>query len=327
MTNQNQPLIHIRTPTYKRPTELKRCLESLRSQTHTNWVCDVFDDDPDGSARDVVLDFDDPRLNHIQNNPQKFASKNIDQCFTRNNPHNADYFCVVEDDNLILPDFCADNIRVCLDEKIDLVFRNQLIEFASGTDAAHFSNDGILDGKMHEGRYDPDLFRLALVADIGVSNGGLFWSGNAISELELKVDCSATLQEYLRTFAIMEPIYIAMKPLAVWAENGADTTRDLGVDTGYLRSELNLKRSVRILQRKAWALARPKHIAAFLGNSGFAYSNEVRARGLVKSHIKLNVGRILPFREKFRLAYRGSLIRVLGRPEPGLKQFFKIHRA
>ncbi|MEO1240189.1 MAG: glycosyltransferase family 2 protein [Pseudomonadota bacterium] len=43
------PVVHVRMPTYKRPKMLRRALECLQSQTMPNWVCDVFDDDPDAS--------------------------------------------------------------------------------------------------------------------------------------------------------------------------------------------------------------------------------------------------------------------------------------
>ena len=269
----------------------------------------------------VVLAASDPRITHIQNTKQKFASCNIDQCFTRDNPHCADYFCVVEDDNYILPTFIDDNIRACETEGVEIVFRNQLIEFASGTDRAYLSDFGILDKKLAEGRFYPENFRLSLLADIGVSNGGLFWSRNAQTDLEIGFDCSATLQEYLRTFSIAEPIYVAMEPLAVWAENGERTTRDLGLGAGYLRRELNLKRSIALLQKAAWRRGKREDKSNFLENTLFAYSKEARARGLVKSHIRLNVGTALPFREKIWLFYRGALIRILGRPEAGVKPF------
>ncbi|MEE9428822.1 MAG: glycosyltransferase family A protein [Paracoccaceae bacterium] len=327
MNTSETALVHIRTPTFKRPTELKRCLQSIQAQSHENWVCDVYDDDLEGSALVVVNGLDDPRIIHHQNEQQYYASKNIDLCFTRKNPHSADYFCVVEDDNSILPTFIKENIRLCRENDVEIIFRNQFIEHESGTEQAYLSENGILDRKLNEGRYDSDLFRLALVADIGVSNGGLFWSDGVVSDLEIHFDCSATLQEYLRTFAIDEPIYIAMEPLAVWAENGDDTTRDLGVNSGYLRSELDLKRSIRILQHKAWARAKSSDSSSFLGHPIFAYSTQARARGLVKSHLKLNIGNSLPFSEKLWLIYRGCLIRLFGRPEPGLIKFLKTRGA
>ncbi|MFD1157684.1 glycosyltransferase family 2 protein [Roseovarius aestuarii] len=318
---QSKSRVHIRTPTYRRPAALKRCLESMIAQTWENWVCDVYDDDPEGSAATVVNALCDPRITCHQNKPQRFASKNIDQCFGRANPCDADYFCVVEDDNFILPRFIEDNIRICRQQGVEIVFRNQLVEFESGSKDAHLSAGGILDNKLTEGRINASLFRMSLIADIGVSNGGLFWSRLAVSDLEIKVPCSATLQEYMRTFAIDEPIYIALEPLAVWAENGDDTLRDLGSKAGYLRSELSLKRSIGVLRRGAWARAAAEDRSRFLDHPAFAYPVNMRARGLVKSHITFNVGTALRFSDKLRLALRGGLTRLMGRSDPNLHEF------
>ncbi|WP_420851739.1 glycosyltransferase family 2 protein [Qingshengfaniella alkalisoli] len=317
----DNPLVQVRTPTYRRPDALRRCLESLVEQSHENWICDVYDDDPNGSAKEIVDGFGDPRIHFNHNRPQRFASRNIDSCFSRANPREADFFCVVEDDNYLLPDFMEENIAVCRDKGVEIIFRNQLIEHGSGTNHAQLSENGILDDKLNEGLYDADVFRLCLIADIGVSNGGLFWSRHAKSDLEIHEACSATLQEYLRTFSINEPMYVAMKPLAVWAENGEDTTRDIGMNTGYLARELSLKRSITQLQKLAWTRANQADRARFLNHPAFRYSADMRARGLVKSHIDLRAGQVLGWRETLRLALRGGLIRLLGRPERGLAPF------
>ncbi|MGB7240884.1 MAG: glycosyltransferase family A protein [Sulfitobacter sp.] len=321
MSSSDTPLVHVRTTAYKRPELLKRCLESLAAQTWTNWVCDVFDDDAEASGREIVAAVNDPRVTYHHNIPQRFASKNIDQCFTRSNTCDADFFCVVEDDNFLLPRFMEDNIRICRDEGVEIVFRNQLVELNSGTANARLSKAGILEGKFTGGLYQPQVFHLSLIADIGVSNGGLFWSRHAKSDLEVNCDCSSTLQEYMRTFAVQEPIFVALEPLAVWAENGEGTMRDLGAKAGYYRSELSLKRSVRILQRHIWDNAPSSDKKNFLHHAAFAYPVEMRARGLVKSHIQLDVGKTLSLREKARLVFRGAIIRTLGQPDNGLQEF------
>ena len=319
--SHDSPLVHVRTPTYKRPGALRRCLESLIAQTHGNWLCDVYDDDPQGSSRAVIEAIADPRIMFHQNTPQRFASRNIDSCFTRNNPHGADYFCVVEDDNYLLPEFMERNIAACRRENVEIVLRNQLVEHASGTSEARLSEKGILDEHMNEGRYAPEMFKLSLLAGIGVSNGGLFWSRKAASDLEIHSPCSATLQEYMRTFAIEEPIHVALSPLAVWAENGEDTQRDHGLEVGYFFRELALKHSVIVLQRRAWQAARSEVRAGFLAHSAFRYSQASMARGLLKSHIRFGAAKALRWKEAARLAFRGGMIRLVGRPEPGLRSF------
>ena len=316
-----RPLVHVRCPTYRRPEALRRALLGLQAQTHTDWVCDVHDDDPDGAGATVVADLADPRIRYAPNRPQLRASKNIDRCFTRENPHGARYFCVLEDDNQLLPGFLEDNIRICRDEGVEILLRNQLVEYASGTAEARLGDRGLLDTKFVEGVHAPERFRLALMADMGVSNGGLFWTRYAVSDLEVHVDCSATLQEYFRTLAIREPIYIAMTPLAVWAENGAETTRDLGETAGWLRRELSLKRSVQILQRHIWSAAPRPLRDKFLEDEAFRYPPSLRATGLIKSLTRFRVGTALPPRDVVRLTLRGLLIRVAGRPEKGVAPF------
>lgn len=316
-------LVHVRTPTYKRPEELGRALRGLIAQSHADWICDVLDDDPEGAGRTVVEDLSDSRIRYTQNSPRLRAAKNIDRCFSRENPHGASFFCVLEDDNQLLPTFMADNIRVCREEGVEIVLRNQLVEHDCGTPDARLSDAGLLESAFVEGRYAPDRFRLALMADIGVSNGGLFWSDRAASDLEINMDCSATLQEYLRTFAVVEPIYVAMTPLAVWAENGVNTTRDLGHKVGWLRRELDLKRSVQVLQRHVWSQTASESRRGFLDDCSFRYPASKRATGMIKSLSQFRVRGSLPPGEIARLAVRGLLIRLLGRPEPGLQRFLR----
>jgi hypothetical protein len=323
MPESREMLVHIRTPTYRRGQALRRCLESMRAQSWENWICDVFDDDPGGSARAICEAIGDHRIVYNQNKPQKFASRNIDQCFTASNPHGADYFCVVEDDNYILPAFLERNIEACARFDVELILRNQYVEFCSGTPRAHLSSFGIFDEMFVERTYEPDEFRLSLIPGIGVSNGALFWSSAATSPLEIGVPCTATLQEYMRTFSISEKIHVAMTPLAVWAENGMQTTRDLGATRSYLRGELDLKRAVQILQREAWRMADASKREAFLESVLFSYPPRARARGMVKALITSRVGGLLSMRETIELAGRGWLIRGAGHVSSDFRKFLQ----
>lgn len=319
--NQTTPLVHFRTPTYKRGDALRRCLKSLQAQTWQNWVCDVYDDDPAGSAEAVCDSMQDDRIFYTQNRPQKFASKNIDACFTMLNPHAADYFAVVEDDNFLLPEFTKENIGICRTENVNLVLRNQLIEFATGTIDAALSSFGILDSSLVEKTYRPDEFHLSLISGIGVSNGGLFWSRHLKNALEIGYECTATLQEYMRTFSISEPIYVAMKPLAVWAENGEDTMRDIGSTGSYLRTELDAKRAIQTLQRLAWKSADAELKETYLKSEAFAFSRAKRAAGLVKSLNGFGNLSELSARQTLELILRGLLIRLVGRTSHQFQDF------
>jgi hypothetical protein len=318
-------LVHIRTPTYRRPAALRRALESMIAQSWHDWICDVYDDDPAQSGRAVCEALGDARIRYTHNAPQLFASRNIDACFSARNPHGADYFCVVEDDNFILPDFCAENIALCRTHDVEIVLRNQLVELASATKRARLSEYGVLDDLFREGLYEAMQFRLSLLTGIGVSNGGMFWSRKVRSQLEIGYGCTATLQEYLRTYAIAEPVYVAMTPLAVWAENAEQTTRNAELKSSYLRRELDLKRSVQALQRQAWYDASPAQRAGFLTNPLFAASPAVRAGGVIKALLASGGGGHLRAGEALRLFGRGLAIRALGRVTPEFTRFLQAH--
>ena len=307
-----KPLIQVRTPTYRRPDALRRALQSVIDQSWEHWLADVYDDDPERAAQQVCTDLADPRIRYHANAPQRFASKNIDACFSADNPNDADYFCVVEDDNFLLPGFFEENLRLCREQSVKIVLRNQLIERQSATPLAHLSENGVLDELFIEGLYEPDIFRMSLLIGIGVSNGGLFWSKDSISRLEIAFNCTATVQEYLRTYSIDEPIYVAMTPLAVWAENAEQTTRNAELRASYLRRELDLKRQIQALQRLVWRTSTAGTRDGFLTDRRFVAPAAARSKSLAKALISYRAGD-LGFKQVLEMVARGVVIRSLGR--------------
>ena len=321
MSEYQPGLVHFRTPTYKRPEALRRALYSMIDQSWPHWFCDVYDDDPEQAARSVVAGIGDARIRYTANTPQLFASKNIDHCFSAENPHGAEFFCVVEDDNFVLPEFCAANIALVRSQGVEVVLRNQYFEYASGTERAHVGDVGVLDELFTEGLFEAADFRMALLAGIGVSNGGLFWSLRAKSPLEIQYGCTATLQEYLRTYSVVEPVYVAMEPLAVWAENAEQTTRNAELDAGYLRRELDLKRSVQALRQRVWSEASAEQRGRFLTDPRFATPIGVRVVNVGKALLGLGLMPHVSPIEAAKLRSRGLMIRVLGRVTPEFERF------
>lgn len=247
------PLALVRTPTYRRPDLLRRAIACLQAQTFQDWVCEVRDDCPDASARAVVEDIGDPRVHYIQNRPQKFMTRNLDDCFLKENPFKADFFCMLEDDNQMLPGFLARGREIIEQTGVTACMLNQVIEYNSRTPEAYVGTAGIFDGIYDERVYQPEEIHLATFGSIGVSNGALFWSRNIRSSLAVVVDTIPTLEEYLRTYLISEPLYVCREHLAVWASNETSTARNLGLAKSRVRRELDLKASVTSLQRAIWA--------------------------------------------------------------------------
>jgi len=317
-----RPLVQVRTPTYRRPAALRRALESVIGQSWENWIVDVYDDDPLRAGEQVCAELADARIRYHANSPQRFASRNIDSCFSANNPNGADYFCVLEDDNYLLPEFFADNMRLCREHGVEIVLRNQLIEHESATPSAHLSKGGVLDQLFIEGLYDPEIFRMSLLVGIGVSNGGLFWSRKATSKLEIGFKCTATMQEYMRTFSVNELIYLAMTPQAVWAENATQTTRNAELRASYLRRELDLKRQIQALQRVVWDQSTQQARDRFLATAQFASPATLRAKALAKALISYQPADLAP-KAALEAAFRGIAIRSLGRLSPQFQPFIE----
>ena len=112
-----------------------------------------------------------------------------------------------------------------------------------------------------------------------------------------------------------------MEPLAVWAENAEQTTRNAELNAGYLRRELDLKRSVQALRRMVWDQTSPEQRAAFMTNPRFAAPAGVRATHVGKALISEQLTRHVSHIDALRLRARGLMIRVLGRLTPEFDQF------
>ena len=247
------PLALVRTPTYRRPAFLRRAISCVQAQSHQDWVCEVRDDCPDASGRAVVEDVGDQRVRYVHNQPQKFMCRNLDDCFLKENPYKADFFCMLEDDNQFRPEFLARGLEIIEQEGVTICMLNQVIEQNAGTSLAVIGTSGIFDGCYDERVYQPEEIHLAMFGAIGVSNGAMVWSGNIRQSLAIVVDTVPTLEEYLRNCRVAEPMYVCREHLAVWATNETATTRNLGLGKQRLRRELDLKASITSVQRSIWA--------------------------------------------------------------------------
>lgn len=322
--HSGRPLVHVRTPCYERPDFLRRALQSLIAQTWDNWVCDVFDDSQSDLCRQVVEDLGDSRIQYRKNAPRKFASANIDQCFSKANPHNAQYFCLLEDDNYFLPGFMEKNINLLQDWGGKVVLRNQIMECKSGTDEAYLSDIRLMSKTFDEGVLSAEKIRLSLLAGIGISHGGLFWAHDCKTDFEVHAPVNATILETARTYLLEDDVWCALEPEAVWAQNGENTTRDLGADyfarLGRIKRTLQNERNMAALRRAAWKAASGDAQADFLQSRLFRYDAARRARGLLSSWISIRAGKLLPIKERGRLLLRSLLVNTAFQAEPGVRQ-------
>jgi glycosyltransferase involved in cell wall biosynthesis len=95
--------VRIYIPTYRREHLLKRAVESLRSQSFSDWICEVHNDDPsDGSIRSLVDSLADPRF-VLDQHPRNLGGTATFNLFFR--PIREPFFSILEDDNWWQPEF------------------------------------------------------------------------------------------------------------------------------------------------------------------------------------------------------------------------------
>src|SRR4051812_5914742 len=95
----------VRVLTYKRPIMLYRALMSLVAQSHPHWKAFVFDDSLAGEGESVVRRLGDSRIVYCRNASNLGMAANTDQAFQPTPIEDADFGCILEDDNWLFPNF------------------------------------------------------------------------------------------------------------------------------------------------------------------------------------------------------------------------------
>jgi hypothetical protein len=75
------PVVEVRVPTFNRPALLRRALESLLVQTHSDWRAVILDDGNIEPTRALLGEMRDQRFVHRPNVNRLGAAKNIGQSF------------------------------------------------------------------------------------------------------------------------------------------------------------------------------------------------------------------------------------------------------
>ncbi len=91
-------------PTYNRAAFLPKAIESVLSQTYTDWELIIVDDGSTDNTKDVVVQYNDERIKYIYQD-------NAERCVARNNgiEHaSGDYVCFLDSDDVYLENYLYD---------------------------------------------------------------------------------------------------------------------------------------------------------------------------------------------------------------------------
>ena len=63
----NKPYFSIVIPTYNRGNLIGRCIDSIISQTYTNWEAIIVDNYSEDNTEEIVMSYNDERIRFIKN--------------------------------------------------------------------------------------------------------------------------------------------------------------------------------------------------------------------------------------------------------------------
>ena len=286
--------VEVRIPTYKRTVLLRRALESLRAQTHVDWIARVFDDSPSREAQQICQILADGRIMYEPNPTNLGICKNIDRSFSIVPLPGSEFLCVLEDDNYYMPDCLRANVAALNARGHDVLLRNQRIELMKIRDEpGELTERTTYDHQYQEGAIDhADLFA-SFFFSTGANNSSIFWRANVgldFSTVDYLDDVVS--QERLRTLCIDRNILIGMDPLIIWRDNGDES----------LRPKLKSRTEWRVGQIRYAADERAIYagLYTFLRNSGYDESifTALDSRAVECERVLWRVGVPVPARHR-----------------------------
>jgi glycosyltransferase involved in cell wall biosynthesis len=93
---RNTPRVSFCIATYRRPERLSRTLHAIRAQTFPDFEVVVSDNDPAGSAAQVVTSFSDPRFRYFRNEENVGMVKNFNRALSH---ARGEYVVMMADDD------------------------------------------------------------------------------------------------------------------------------------------------------------------------------------------------------------------------------------
>jgi glycosyltransferase involved in cell wall biosynthesis len=101
MDGNKQPFASFCISTFKRKAHLLSTLKSIAAQTFTNYEVVVSDNDPEQSAKEVVLAMNDSRFKYFANIENLGMKKSFNKSLERST---GDYIVMIADDDPVYPD-------------------------------------------------------------------------------------------------------------------------------------------------------------------------------------------------------------------------------
>ncbi len=119
------PPLSVCVPTFNGEEYLAEAVQSILSQSFTDFELLIVDDRSTDSTWDIIRSFSDPRLSSYRNKERLGLSANWNRCLSL---ARGEYFCLFHQDDVMFPDNLARKVAV-LDEHPTVSLAHSAIEF------------------------------------------------------------------------------------------------------------------------------------------------------------------------------------------------------
>lgn len=164
----------------------------------------------------------DARFHYVPTTGGKGAAENLARAF-RKTPFFNDsvYFCVLEDDNWLMPAYLDQSIRLIKEKQVNLLHVNQECWWRPANGKPTSFESSTLETVLPQGLLTAEHLHAGVFFFQGISNGSLFWSINLASDLSAPVHTSrdAYVQEMQRCLAIQETSFCSHQCLSIWTDS------------------------------------------------------------------------------------------------------------
>ena len=312
-----RPLVSVCIPTYNRAHMLKECIQSVLTQSMSNFELIISDNASQDSTESVVKSLPDVRIKYYKNNINIGARENWQQCLVLSQ---GDYITIIPDDDMMLPD--------SLESRAEILYSHPNVGFVHAKFHAIDANGQIIKYDTNW-MHGPDRDADAVESRIGllISNSNTINAatvmfkrecytrlGGFSDELEFAFDS----EYWMRIAVYYEAAFIA-KPLAMWRVHSQTytamhigTNRILRFKEDIIVKKIIADRHVKVLKdgRKIGRLIW-QQMAERLGND----INKIGTQGKKKSYVLLYCVEMLlyyPYLSLFLSPYKAMSRILLG---------------
>ncbi|RZN83110.1 MAG: glycosyltransferase family 2 protein [Winogradskyella sp.] len=177
----NSPLVTILLPVYNGEKTIKATLESLLSQTYTDFELLLGIDGTTDASKDIALAFDDSRIKIIEHPENLGLANNLNTIIKQASP-NSLYFAMAEQDDIYISERLEWQVEV-MSKDTDVGLVSGIAEFKSDNKTLQFPGILVNNRQFPQGE---ELFKYLYVNQLKVVNTCMMWRKSIHVKHDLK---------------------------------------------------------------------------------------------------------------------------------------------